>query len=240
MKVLGVIPARGGSKGVPGKNLRLLCGRALIEYTFDAALKSDTLTDLVISTDSHEIAELACQNDVSVIKRPNHLAEDETPMMQVIAHAVEAREREQGEPYDYVVILQPTSPLRRAMDIDEVVKKMVNTGANCVVSVCQVREHPLRAKRIENDLLVDFADPEPIGGLRQSLPAAYRRNGAVYALRRDLVFVEDPIRKGDVLPYLMPLERSVDIDSWIDFRVAEVLLTSDSAEQSLILKADNA
>jgi CMP-N-acetylneuraminic acid synthetase len=222
--MLAVVPARGGSKGLPGKNIRALCGLPLIVHTLNAAKASRTIGDVVVSTDTPEIAAVAQAEDVRVLCRPTALARDDTPMMPVVLHALEAEESRAGHQFDGVVILQPTSPLRLAEDIDGVVEKLALTGAGCVVSVCEATEHPLRAKRIVDDRLVAFGEAEPIGGLRQALPPSYRRNGAVYALRRGVLLVEDPIREGDVRPYVMPVERSVDIDTLLSFKLAEFLM----------------
>ena len=227
--ILGLIPARGGSKGIPRKNLAPFCGRPLLACTIDAARSSRRLSDLVVSTDDDEIAAVARAAGVDVVRRPADLAADGSPMMPVVVHALETRERETHTRFEALVLLQPPCPLRLAEDIDGAIDKLLATGAACVVSVCEAGEHPLRAKRIVDDRVVPFAGAEPPGGLRQGLPPAYRRNGAIYVLRRALAFEPDPIRTAEVRPYVMPVERSVDIDTWLEFRLAELLMREREA-----------
>ena len=155
-KILGVIPARGGSKGIPKKNITDLCGRPLISYTINAAKKSKYLTDLIITTDSKEIAAVAeaFGGHVPFI-RPKELSEDSTPSAPVVAHAVEFMEAEKKIRYDAVMLLQPTTPLRNTADIDTAIKLWVSERVDSVVSVVSVdAEHPLRMKRIIGNRLI--------------------------------------------------------------------------------------
>ena len=221
--VLGLIPARAGSKGIPGKNLRPFLNRPLVLHTIEVAVASRLLTDIAVTTDSPKIAEIAADRGISVIHRPAELAGDDVPMMPVVEHAVLAREAVLGHLFSTVVILQPTSPLRWPEDVDGAIGKLLETGADCIVTVARSREHPLKARRIVNDLLVPFFDEEPVGGLRQNLAVSWRRNGAVYVIRREPGFDPDPIRSPGVRPYIMPIERSVDIDDLMDFELAEWL-----------------
>ena len=219
--MLAVVPARGGSKGIPKKNTRLFRGLPLVAHTLTHALTSRLITDVVLSTDSKDIAQIAAEHDVAVVDRPLALAGDEVPMMPVVEHAVLKHEADAQAIVWIVVILQPTSPLREPADIDGAIQMLIDTGLDCVVSVAPSREHPTRAKRIADGVLKPYFAAEPSGGLRQSLPLSWRRNGAVYVLRRAKGFDPDPVRSSAVVPYIMPLDRSIDIDDPLDLEIAE-------------------
>jgi len=222
-RALGVIPARGGSKGIPRKNLRLLRGRPLIAYTIDAARKSQRLTHFVVSTEDREIAAVARELGASVVERPAELALDETPSLPVVQHAVEVVEGDLGR-FDCVFTLQVTSPFRSANDIDEAIALLRTTGAESVIGVVRVFDnHPARIKRIRDGRLVPFDTPEPEGLRRQDLPPAYLRNGAVYVTRRD-VLARGSLLGVDQCPFEMPPERSINIDDPLDFALAEAAL----------------
>ena len=160
-RTLGVIPARGGSKGVTRKNVRLLDGRPLISYTIDAARRSDLLTELVVSTEDPEIAAIADEHGVSVVDRPFELAGDLTPMAPVVQHALTAVESRTGLSFDCVFTLQVTTPFRTPNDIDGAIEALRTSGAESVVGVVRLRDaHPARAKRLVDGRLSDFCVPE--------------------------------------------------------------------------------
>ncbi len=222
--ILGLIPARGGSKGVLRKNIRIVAGEPLISYSIQAALKSGLLNPVIVSTDDREIAEVSAAFGAEVLMRPDHLAGDETPMIPVIRHVIKQLERERDIHFDCCVLLQPTAPMRTAEDINAAVNILMETGADSVVSVYKVSDHhPSRMYRIENDRLVPLQG-EPQNRLRQSLPPVYHRNGAVYAFQRSLIERADTIIGPDVRPYVMPEDRSVNIDNEIDLLLADLLL----------------
>jgi CMP-N,N'-diacetyllegionaminic acid synthase len=218
MTVIGLIPARGGSKAIPRKNLALLAGKPLLAYTVESARASSTLARTVVSTDSAEIALLAEELGVEVLHRPSELARDKTPTRDVIAHGLE----ELGD-CDVLVLLQPTSPLRRAEHIDGAVRLLVETGADCVVSVIEVphRFQPDSLMALENGRLASLGPRYP---RRQEKPPAYARNGpAVLALRPHRL--GEDLYGGDCRPYLMKPEDSVDVDGAFDLELAEFLLS---------------
>jgi len=223
MRVLGLIPARGGSKGLPGKNILPLDGIPIICHSIRAAARS-RLDRVIVSTDSEEIAVVAraCGGDVPFL-RPAELALDDTPTLPVVLHALA---RIGGE-YDAVMILQPTSPLRTAEDIDAALAMLAaDPSADSVISVVKVGDnHPARMKELREGVLVDpsFAE-ETEGKRRQDLPDYYLRNGAIY-LTRTRVLVDDQSFKGRrSLGYVMPEERSVNIDGRLDFLLAGAIL----------------
>src|ERR687888_1463258 len=172
VEVVALIPARGGSKGIPRKNLAPVVGRPLLAWTIDAALGSRTVTRTVVSTEDDEIAAAARELGAEVLARPPELAADDTPMQPVIAHAVE----ELGAP-EVLVLLQPTSPLRRAEHVDEAVELLLGSGADSVVSVVEVphRYRPGSLMAMDGDRLVRLADDH--AATRQEKPLVYARNG---------------------------------------------------------------
>ncbi len=224
-KILAVITARGGSKGIPGKNIKSLGGKPLLAYTIEVALASKLITNTILSTDDEKIAAVGREWGVAApFIRPAELAQDDTLHLPVMRHATAFMEQKLGELFTHLVILQPTSPFRTVGDLDGTIKLLLETGADSAVSVVEVQsDHPLKAKRLEGDRLQPFFAPEPEGIRRQDLPKAYRRSGAVYAMRRDLVMEEGKIYGDYVVGYKVPMERSIDIDDELDWLKAEYL-----------------
>ena len=228
MKVLGIITARGGSKGIPGKNLKLLAGRPLLDYSIDAA--NDTPLDrLILSTEDKKIADAARSLGCEVpFMRPAELARDETPHLPVIQHAVKWLQDQQGYKPDIVLTLQPTSPLRSAADIAAALRMLELADADSVVSVNEVtaHAHPMRMLKVDDHGLAKlFATGEPVRNRinrRQDLPKAWVMNGAIYACRTEVLFGAQPSLYGDrVVAYPMPPERSISIDDLEDWEAAE-------------------
>ena len=222
--VVGIIPARGGSKTVPNKNIRLLAGKPLIYYTIAEALKSAYIKRIIVSTDDRKIAAVARRYGAEVIERPEELARDDTPMLPAIQHAVRTLEEKEHYQPDVVVLLQPTSPLRTVADIDGAIEKFRKTTCTSVVSVCEI-DYPLHwMYTLDGDRLKPIvAEGEEITR-RQDAPRTYRFNGAVYVLHCDTLLKEDSLLGNDIRAYIMPPERSVDIDTMLDFKLAEILL----------------
>jgi CMP-N-acetylneuraminic acid synthetase len=227
-KILAVIPARGGSKGVARKNVRLLAGKPLLAYSIEAALAvRDRLVRVILSTDDPAIAEVgrACGADVPFF-RPAELGGDRTPMVPVLQHAVREIESRDSLRLDWVLLLQPTAPLRSPADIRAAIALAEAGGCDSVISVVQVfAVHPILMKRIEGDRLLPFCMEEKEGTRRQDYqPPAYMRNGAIYLTRRDVLMERGSIWGEVIRPYVMPEERSVSIDNELDFRLAELML----------------
>jgi len=222
-KILGIIPARGGSKGVLRKNIRLLAGKPLIGYAIESALKSDLLTDVVVSTDDSEIAEISKSFGITVLLRPEELAQDKTPMLPVLQHTLKQAEQLNGYKYDYIMILQPTAPMRTTIDIDNAIIKLVKENGDSLVSLYQVEDcHPSRMYTIEKGSLVKVM-PEPEGALRQALPAVYHRNGSVYLSSRKLLLEQGLIVSKSCISFIMSAENSVNIDTELDLEYAEFI-----------------
>ena len=227
-KILALIPARGGSKGVPHKNIRPVAGKPLIAYSIEAALSArEILYRVVVSTDDEQIAATARQLGAEVpFLRPADLANDKSPMVPVVRHAVQFIEQQDSVHLDWVLLLQPTALFRTAEDIRAAVDLARQGGCDSVISVVQVfSTHPILMKKIENDRLLPYCIEEKEGTRRQDYqPQAFMRNGAIYLVRRDVVFEKGSMWGDVVRPYVMPEERSVNIDSEMDLRLAELML----------------
>lgn len=230
MRVLGVIPARGGSKGVPHKNIRPLGGVPLIGHTITAA-RASRLARTVLSTDDAAIAEVARAHGIDVIDRPAELATDSAKSLPVMQHALTTAEAEDRVVYDAVMMLQPTTPWRTTSDIDEAIARLEATGADSVISVVDVEgHHPARMKYLEGDRLVDPPFCEAYENQpRQELRPMYIRNGAIYLTRR-AVLLGGSFKGKDCRAQVMPVERSINIDTLLDFRYAEWLLAEGLAK----------
>ena len=228
MKLLCIIPARGGSKGVPRKNVRSVGGKPLIAWSIEAAQQSKRVTNFYVSTDDQEIAQVSKQYQAEVLNRPPEIAGDKTPMVDVILHALQECESQDSTTFDYILLLQPTAPMRIGSDIDEAIDLLVSSEADSVVSVYQVEDaHPSRMYQIHDGLLEAFCE-EPAGSLRQDLPAVYHRNGAIYACSRRLLVEEQTLWGGRMVPYVMPKKRSANIDDETDLEFADFMLSRNS------------
>lgn len=223
--VYGLITARGGSKGIPHKNIYPLNDKPLIAYTIEPALRSKYIDRLVVSTDDEAIADVAKKFKAEVpFIRPNNLSGDSSSSASVIEHAIKYFENENKTP-DLIVLLQPTSPLRNVDDIDEALEIFVNSDAESLISVCKSDQSPYWFKKInDNGFIADYL-PQPSSYIRrQDTPDLYILNGAIYILDTKS-FLSSKIILGDKsLPYIMPYERSVDIDNMLDLGFAEFLL----------------
>jgi CMP-N-acetylneuraminic acid synthetase len=227
MQVIGIITARGGSKGIPNKNITPLAGKPLLAYTAEAALAARRLTRVVLSTDSEAIAQVGREWGVEApFPRPAHLALDTTPTLPVLQDMVRRLE-EQGERYDAVFVLQPTNPLRLPSDIDGAVDLLERTGADSVISFVDAGEkHPARMKYLDDEgRVVNPPFAEQFEGMpRQLLPKMYLREGSVYLTRRDVVMEQHSLQGKDCRAWLMPPERACNIDDPFDLFLAEQLL----------------
>ncbi len=234
-QIIGIIPARGGSRRIPLKNLALLKGRPLIGYMIEAAKASRTLNRLIVSTDHDEIARVAASLGVEVpFRRPADLAED-VPMEQVIQHAINHIETIDRTPVSIVVTLQPTSPFCAAEDIDACVRKLLATGADSVITVTPVQQRPEWMFRVEGDQahsLLGLTIKGEIGSAH-SLPPLYIPTGAVYATKRDTLMEKGLITGPDTRVVIIPHERAVDIDLPIDLLLAEALAERMASAESV-------
>jgi CMP-N-acetylneuraminic acid synthetase len=222
-KILAIIPARGGSKGLPRKNIRLLAGKPLIAYTIEVALKSKYVDKVIVSTEDEEITEVSKKYGAEVIERPNELAKDDTLTTDVIFHVLEILKVKNYNP-DIVVLLQPTSPLRKAEDIDNAIELFLSSDCESVVSVCEIEHPPYWSFKIEEVYLKPLFDKRYLRMRRQDLERTYIPNGAIYVSIPRTLYKYKGFYCNYIIPYIMPIERSVDIDNEIDFMLAELLV----------------
>lgn len=228
MKILAITLARGGSKSIPKKNVKVLNGKPLIAYTIEEALKSKYINRYIVSTDDDEIKNISINFGAEVpFKRPIEVSTDIASSVSALQHAVNWVESEEGITYDYVIELMCTNPLKIVDDIDSCIEKLIQTNADSVIAVNKLEDHhPRRIKKIENDFIVDFCLEEIPESRRQDLlPEAYIRSGSIYALKRDHLMIDNR-RYGskNSRPYILPDSRSINLDTPIDFLVAEHML----------------
>lgn len=218
---IAIVPARGGSKGLPRKNIAPLGGKPLIAHTIDAARAALSIERIIVSTEDPEIASIARKYGAEVpFLRPLELAADETPSLCVIQHALAHLKAAEGCEPEIVVLLQPTSPLRGPTDIDQAVSILEKMGADSVVSVCASEHHPAWMRRLEAGRVYPFLEDAPEYTRRQDLPPVYRLNGAIYATRRRVILEENRILGRDTRALIMSAESSVDIDTELDLQFA--------------------
>jgi CMP-N,N'-diacetyllegionaminic acid synthase len=226
-KIMAIIPARGGSKRVPRKNLALLAGKPLIAWTIEKSLRCQCIDRVIVSTEDAEIADISrkCGADVPFM-RPTELSRDNTPDLPVCRHALEWMAEHENYHPDIIAWLRPTCPLRRVEDIRSAVEKLIETKADCVRSVSCVKHHPYWMKRLKEDRLIPFMDNknEKEHYQRQLLPELYHLNGAVDVVWAENVLKEELLFAGDMRAYVMPPEFSEDIDTELDFAIVEAIL----------------
>lgn len=222
--ILAIIPARGGSKGIPRKNVRLLCGKPLVAYSIETALSSEYIDRVVVSTEDKEIARIVEQYGGEVIERPTELARDDTPSLPVYQHVIEYLEKEERFTTDAVVALQPTCPLRIAADIDGAIQKFLGADCDSVLSVCEAEHPPHWMYTLDGDRMKLLIEGGEKIARRQDAPRVYRINGAVYITRKQIMMVENRVWGDDTRAYIMPWERSIDIDTEIDLKLAELIM----------------
>lgn len=223
--MIAIIPARAGSKGLPRKNVCLLRGHPLIAWTIDAAIRSGLFERVVVSTDGEEIARAARRYGATVVRRPDELATDTAASKDAVIHACSVLAAEGVKPH-HIVLLQPTSPLRLPEDILETVKLVTEKGYDSAASFFLATPHPLRAFYMEEDGRLVAAFPEAeIWAPRQQHRPCFHLNGAVYVAAAETMLTSSvAVLTGSIGGHIMPPERSVDIDTAYDFRIAEVLL----------------
>lgn len=219
-KVLGIIPARGGSKGVPGKNIRPLCGKPLLAWTIEAAIQSRYLDKLIVTSDDEIIIQTAIAFGADVpFVRPVHLAQDDTPGIAPVLHAIN-----ELPGYDYIVLLQPTSPLRNVQDIDTCIEKYNVSSAESVVSVTEQEKSPYWMFEIGVRSRLRPIMGKTNTSRRQDLKQTYTLNGAVYVSSVETLKKSETFLTESTEAYVMPKERSIDIDTITDFRICEMIL----------------
>ncbi len=220
-KFLAIIPARGGSKRLPRKNVLDLCGKPLIAYSIEAALNSKYIDKVVVSSDDEEILQISKKFGAETIKRPDYLASDTSTTFDAIKHTIDSLEK-----YEYIVLLQPTSPLRNSKHINESIEFFESKKADAVISVCEMEHSPLWSNTLDDTLSMnDFLKDEVLNKRSQDLEKYYRLNGAIYICKTELLLKEKSFfLKENIFAYIMDRRSSVDIDEEIDFKMAEFFL----------------
>jgi CMP-N,N'-diacetyllegionaminic acid synthase len=227
VEILGLVTARGGSKGIPGKNVKLLAGKPLIRWTIDEACKSRLISRLLVSTDDEEIRSVSLAGGAEVpFLRPTEIAGDTSPHIEVMIHTLDWLKNEQNYQPDYVLLLQPTSPFRTVQDIDGVLQMaMDNPEVDALIGVCEAENHPFLIKKLDHrGKLEDYLQSELAYLRRQDLPPAYVINGAIYLNKPSSLRRERKMVPTGSLAYIMPKERSLDVDTPWDFHVAELIM----------------
>jgi CMP-N,N'-diacetyllegionaminic acid synthase len=220
VNTFALIPARGGTKGIPRKNIKFIAGKPLIVWTIEAALRSSLLSGVVVSTDDLEIAEIARQAGAQVpFTRPAQLARDQSPILDTVLHTLG-----QFPQYDSVLLLQPTSPLRTADDMDGFLNFVAQKKTPSAVSVTEADTHPYWTYRLNADqTMAQFVDVASVA-LRQDLPAVFSLNGAMYFADASWLRDSGSLVGAETLAYVMSKEHSVDLDTPLDWKFAELLL----------------
>lgn len=221
MKVLAVIPARGGSKGLPGKNIKELAGKPLVSHAIECAMQSEYISKIVLSTDDKNIADIGKQYDIDVLERPDYLADDNSNVVETVEHVI----KQYNEDFDLIVLLQPTSPLRTYLDLNNIIDLLIDkTDIDGIISVVPMQDlHPARMYNLrENDQLIPLIDTgENIR--RQDLKPVYYRNGCFYAIRTKAFLAQKSFMVNKKLAYIMNPDWLVNIDTIRDFKLAELL-----------------
>jgi len=225
--VIAIITARGGSKGVPGKNVRLLNGKPLIAYSILAALECAGIARCLVSTDDAEIAEISVRWGAEVIERPAALATDTSSSQDAVRHVLHSLEAESALP-EYFVLLQPTSPLRNALHLQQCLDRFFASGCACAISVAEAEHHPYKCFVSENGTLTPAQGIAFLDKPRQSLPPAYRQNGAIYLLKTEEFLRHDSFFIPPAMPFVMEREESIDIDTEDDLLEAGRILSRKS------------
>jgi len=224
--ILAIIPARGGSKGIPGKNIKKFAGKPLIVHSIEASLKCPLVNRTVVSTDDDKIAEVSIAHGAQVIKRPNELATDSSLVIDAIKYTVRKVE-EEGDEVDIVILLEPTSPFRRAEDLEKCIQILLEDKADSVATFTNSDVSPNRLWRVSEDIVEPYIEGAVPWLPRQKQPKAHELTGQIYGLSKKVLFEkEDSISLllGRIYPVITPRETALDIDTELDFLVAEKIM----------------
>lgn len=218
---ISIIPARGGSKRLPNKNILDFAGKPLVSWTIDAALQSKYINRTIVSSDSEAVLSVANEFGAEALKRPDELSGDFAQSFDAVEHAI----KNTGF-YDYVVMLQPTSPLRTAEHIDQAIELLNRKNADAIISVCLVDHPPFWSNTLPEDLsMKSFLDDKVKNKRSQDFEAYYRLNGAIYICRYEKLLKERTFFLNEnIYAFIMPQEASIDIDTPMDFKIAEVFM----------------
>lgn len=233
--VIAIIPARGGSKGLPGKNIKKMNDKPLIWYTINVAKKSKFVDKIIVSTDADGIANISKSFGAEIpFMRPKELARDNSLGIDNYIYTIDRLNKELNYSISEFIILQPTSPLRTSLDIDNAIKIFKEKKADSVISVSEAIHPPIWSKRIdEKGILRNYFDIKISNKNRQEIEKAYMPNGAIFVFKFSLLKEKYSYYSDKTYPYIMPLERSIDIDSKLDFEFAEYLMKKNARNKFL-------
>ena len=224
MKILALIPARSGSKGIRLKNLKKLINVPLIEYTLSSAKNSKKINKILVSTDDNKIIKICKNFSITPLLRPKNLAKDETPITHVIQHSLQYLQNNEEYIPDLIILLQPTSPLRTSVDIDKGIQLLIKSNATSVISVSKLKNHPFLSFWKKGEYLTPYQKNYKKNKRRQQLPNLFFPNGAIYVFWYKTWKKYNSIYGPRIKPYIMPHETSIDIDDPIDFFFCEMIL----------------
>lgn len=223
---LAIVPARSGSKRLPEKNIKDLCGKPLIAWSIEAGIQSKYIDKVAISTDSQEYANIAQKYGGEVpYLRPQELSQDTSTTLDVLKHLITFYKDNFNERFHYVALLQPTNPIRQAKHLDEAIEKLLHYQGNAIIGVCHCEHSPLWSNTLtSNERMDDFINPDIYNIRSQDLPIYYRLNGAIYIAKTDWLMESKSLFGNNTYAYKMGIEESIDIDTMLDFKVAECIL----------------
>ncbi|AEB75675.1 cytidylyltransferase domain-containing protein [Clostridium botulinum] len=223
-KILAIIPARGGSKGIHHKNIMKICNKPLIAYSIEAANESKYIDYILVSTDDEDIKDVSLEYGAKVpFLRPKEISDDKAKSIDVVLHAIDYLKK-YNEEFDYVVLLQPTSPLRTMEDIDKGIENIINSKVDSLISICECDENPVLMRTIENNKLNTIFEFKGDNLRRQELPKFYIFNGALYINKVDMLLNEKAFVNEDTMPFIMDRYKSIDIDNMLDAKIVELIL----------------
>lgn len=224
-RILAIIPARGGSKGIKNKNIVDLCGKPLISYTIEAAKKSKYIDKVIVSTDSDKIANVSEKFGAEVpFKRPEYLSTDTAKSIEVVLHSIEELKKNNNT-FDYCILLQPTQPLRKTFHTDEAIEKIIDSNKESLVSVCEVDQHPILMRKIDDNGTLQNLIEGSSTIRRQDFEKVYFVNGAIYINKISEMLDINTSLNDNEIPYVMDRKYSVDIDEAADLELAKYFIS---------------
>lgn len=224
---LAIVPARGGSKGLPGKNIKELCGKPLIAWSIESGLKSKYLDEVIVTTDSKDIANIAKQYGASVpFLRPDVLASDTATSFDAIKHTIEFYKNEFAKEFDYIVLLEPTSPLREARDINIAIEQLFNSNADSIVGICKTEDQnpAFLVFKNEKDFISGYENHDMKVLRRQDIKDVYFFEGTIYISKTDVLLNKKTFYHENTIGYVVPKYKSLEIDDIDDFIMVEAIM----------------